>query len=81
MVVVRLRSESEMKDTLKKLKKMHKFTKELIECFEDKLEDDDEDYRYDDEDDEDEYEYEVKKHHRSGSGGMTGRTRRYRRSM
>ena len=78
MVVVKLRGESEMKDTLKKLKKMHKFTKELIECFEDKLEDDDEDYRYDDED---EYEYEVKKHHRSGSGGMTGRTRRYRRSM
>jgi hypothetical protein len=52
MVVVRFRSESDAKDTIKKLKKMHKFTKELIECFEDKYEDDeeddDEDYRYDD---------------------------------
>ena len=76
MVVVRLRSESEMKDTLKKLKKMHKFTKELIECFEDKLEDDDdEEYRYDDDD----YEYEMEKNHRGGN--MSGRTRRYRRSM
>lgn len=76
MVVVRLRSESEMKDTLKKLKKMHKFTKELIECFEDKLEDDDdEEYRYDDDD----YEYDMEKHHRGGS--MSGRARRYRRSM
>lgn len=75
MVVVRLRSESEMKDTLKKLKKMHKFTKELIECFEDKLEDDDdEEYRYDDDD----YEYDMEKHHR---GSMSGRARRYRRSM
>ena len=72
MVVVRLRSESEMKDTLKKLKKMHKFTKELIECFEEKMDDDDEeDYRY-----EDDEEYEIEKH-RKGTGG----SRRYRRGM
>lgn len=41
MMVVKFRA-SESKETLKKLKKMHKFTKELIECFEDKMEDDDE---------------------------------------
>ena len=73
MVIVRFRSESEMKDTLKKLKKMHKFTKELIECFEDKLDDDDdEDYRYDDDD------YEMEKRHK---GEMIHNTRRYRRGM
>lgn len=47
MMIVKFRG-SEGKDTLKKLKKMHKFTKELIECFEDKMEDDDdydEDFR------------------------------------
>jgi len=49
MVLVRFRSSSEAKDTIKKLKKMHKFTKELIKCFEEKIEDDD------DEDDDDEY--------------------------
>lgn len=56
MMIVKFRG-SEGKDTLKKLKKMHKFTKELIECFEDKMEDDDdydEDFRggnYHDDDD------------------------------
>lgn len=74
MVLVRFRSNSDAKDTLKKLKKMHKFTKELIECFEEKIEDDDdEDYRYDDEYDEEEI------HHRRG--GSVGGSRRYRRGM
>ena len=73
MMIVRFRSESDGKDTLKKLKKMHKFTKELIECFEDKMEDDDDDddekYRYDD-------EFEREQHER-----MRGTRGRYRRSM
>lgn len=55
MVMVKFRSTSEAKDLLKKMKKMHKYTKEIIECFEDKMNDDeeyddDEDYRYDDDD-------------------------------
>lgn len=77
MVLVRFRSSSEAKDTLKKLKKMHKFTKELIECFEEKIEDDDddEDYRYDDE----EYDrHEMMENHRGGGNYRSGR---YRRSM
>lgn len=69
MIVVRFRSESDMKDTLKKLKRMHRFTKELINCFEEKLEDDD----FDDEayrDDDDDKEYHTEKY-----------SRRYRRNM
>ena len=79
MVVVRFRSSSDAKDTLKKLKKMHKFTKELIECFEDKIEDDDEDededYRYED----DEYDRRDMMENRHGGGSR--RSGRYRRSM
>ena len=74
MIILRMRSESDAKDTLKKLKKMHKFTKELIDCLEDKMEDaedDDDDYRYDDE-----YEDEHHEHMRRG-----GASRRYRRGM
>ena len=75
MMIVKFRSESDAKDTLKKLKKMHKFTKELIECLEDKLEDDyDEDYR-----DDDEYEHHrdmMETHHTPSYRGA-----RYRRSM
>lgn len=72
MVMVRFRSKSEVKDTIKRLKKMHKFTKELIECFEDKMEDDEydddeEDYRYSEEE-----EYDRKPEHMRG---------RYRRGM
>ena len=71
MVLVRFRSTSDAKDTLKKLKKMHKFTKELIECFEEKIEDDDdEDYRYDDDD----YDHHEMMENRRGRS-------RYRRSM
>lgn len=68
MIVVRFRSESDMKDTLKKLKRMHRFTKELINCFEEKLEDDD----FDDEEyrDDDDKEYHAEKY-----------SRRYRRNM
>lgn len=78
MVLVRFRSSSDAKETLKKLKKMHKFTKELIECFEDKIEDDDEDedYRYD----EDEYDRHEMMENRRGGGGNY-RSGRYRRSM
>jgi hypothetical protein len=73
MMVVRFRSESEAKDTLKKLKKMKSFVKEMIECFEDKIEDDDdEDYRCDDEDDEYEPMSKHEVRHRRG---------RYRRGM
>lgn len=61
MVIVRFRSEAELEHTLKKLKKMHKFTKELIECFEEKIEDNDEDYRYDEDDDYDEEGYSSSK--------------------
>ena len=77
MVIVRLRSVSDAKDTLKKLKKMHKFTKELIECFEEKIEDDDEDedYRYNDE----EYERHETLENRHGGGNY--RSGRYRRGM
>lgn len=71
-MVVRFRSESDAKDTLKKLKKMKMFVKEMIECFEDKIEeDDDEDYRYDDE------EYE----RMNERGGSSYRRGRYRRGM
>ena len=53
MMIVKFRA-SESKDTLKKLKKMHKFTKELIECFEDKMhEEEDDDYDEDFREDED----------------------------
>lgn len=62
MVIIRFRSEAELEHTLKKLKKMHKFTKELIECFEEKIEeDDDENYSYDEDDDYDEEDYSPSK--------------------
>lgn len=54
MVILRFRNDSDAKDLLQKLKKMHKFTKELMDCVEDKYDeeyDEEEDYRYDDEDD------------------------------
>lgn len=55
MVVLRLRSHSEAKDLLKKLKKMHKVLDKIVECVEEKYKDEDdddlydEDYRYDEE--------------------------------
>lgn len=72
MVILRFRTGSEAKDLLKKLKKMHKFTKELMECVEEKYDedddyDDDADYREDD-------DYESSKMRK-------GMYRRYRRSM
>lgn len=66
MVVVKFRSESEAKDTLKKLKKMQKFTDELVECFEDNMQEE----KYRDEDD----DFDDEESHRS-------RRVRYRRSM
>ena len=77
MVILRFRSNTEVKDMLKKAKKMYKFSKEFKECLEEKLEDtDDEDYRYDDEEDEDERR-EMMENRRSNGGSY----RRYRRSM
>lgn len=70
MVVLKFRSESDAKDTIKKLKKMHKFTKELIECFEDKYDDDDDDDEY--------YRYDEGMHRDSM---MERSARRYRRGM
>ena len=71
MMIVRFRSESDAKDTIKKLKKMHKFTKELIECFEDKMDGDDDEYYRDD------YDYDDEMHE-----PMRGYRRgRYRRGM
>lgn len=55
MVVVKFRSESDAKDTLKKLKKMQKFTDELVECFEDNMQE--EKYRDEDDDFDDEERY------------------------
>ena len=71
-MVIKFRSGSDAKDTIKKLKKMHKFTKELIECFEEKLEDDD-DYDEDYRDDED--------YDRMSERGGSYRRGRYRRGM
>lgn len=67
MVVVKFRSESEMKDTLRKLKKMQKFTDELVECFEDGMEEE----KYREEDDDLDDEENTRKYRRT----------RYRRSM
>jgi hypothetical protein len=54
MIVVRLRSNSEYDEMMRKVKKMHKFTKELMEkledCCEEYEDDDDADYREERED-------------------------------
>lgn len=75
-MVVKFRSGSDAKDTIKKLKKMHKFTKELIECFEDKMEDDDE---YDDE--YEDYRDDEETERMNERGGSRYRRGRYRRGM
>ena len=69
MVVIRSRNNSETKEFMRKLKKMHKFTKELIDCVESEYEDDE----FDD-DDEDYHENETMSERR-------GTIRRYRRRM
>lgn len=70
MMIVKFRA-SESKDTLKKLKKMHKFTKELIECFEDKMhEEEDDDYEEDFREDEDWREEDPRMRSRYRRGGM-----------
>lgn len=69
MVVIRSRNNSETKEFMRKLKKMHKFTKELIDCVESEYEDDE----FDD-DDEDYQENETISERR-------GTIRRYRRRM
>lgn len=68
MVVIRSRNNSETKELMKKLKRMHKFVKELMECVETEYEDDDFD------DDEDYRENETMSERR-------GMIRRYRRGM
>ena len=79
MVMIRFRSKSEEKDTLRKLKKMHKFVKELITCFEDNEEiDDDEDYRRYDDDEDYRYNDEDNVEHMRSRSSARGR---YRRSM
>ena len=50
MIILRMRNESEHEELLRKLKKMHKFTKDLLEKVEEccEMEEDyDEDYRED----------------------------------
>jgi len=69
MMIVKFRA-SESKDTLKKLKKMHKISKEIIECFEDKMHDDDDDYDEDYRDDEDWHDEDPRMRSRYRRGGM-----------
>ncbi len=68
MVVIRSRNNSETKELMRKLKRMHKFVKELMECVETEYEDDEFD------DDEDYRENETMSERR-------GTIRRYRRGM
>ena len=54
MIVVRLRNGSEYDEMMRKVKKMHKFTKDLMEKLEDcceEYDEDDADYREEREDD------------------------------
>lgn len=69
MMIIKFRS-SEGRDTLKKLKKMHKISKEIIECFEDKMHDEDDDYDEDYRDDEDWHDEDPRmtKRYRRGGG-------------
>ena len=69
MVVIRSRNNSETKEFMRKLKKMHKFTKELIDCVESEYEDDEFD------DDDDDY------HENETMSERRGMIRRYRRRM
>lgn len=74
MIILRMRNESEHEELLRKLKKMHKFTKDLLEKVEEccEMEEDyDEDYRED--------EGRERMMYR-GTGGGYRRTR-YRRGM
>lgn len=68
MIVIRSRNNSETKELMRKLKRMHKFVKELMECVETEYEDDEFD------DDEDYRENETMSERR-------GMVRRYRRGM
>lgn len=68
MIVIRSRNNSETKELMRKLKRMHKFVKELMECVETEYEDDEFD------DDEDYRENETMSERR-------GMIRRYRRGM
>lgn len=80
MVIVRFRSHSEAKDMLKKVKQMYKFSKELMECLEDKYESE----MYEDEDDDVESEYRNGGQAYGGrreDEGMSMRRVHYRRGM
>lgn len=82
MVIVRFRSHSEAKDMLKKVKKMYKFSKELMECLEDKYENE----MYEDDEDDDDVESEYRNGGQAYGGrredeSMAMRRVRYRRGM
>lgn len=68
MFVIRSRNNSETKEFMRNLKKMHKFTKELIDCIETEYEDDE----FDDDDD---------YHEKETMSERRGMIRRYRRGM
>ena len=51
MVILRMRSSSEAKDLLKKVKKMSKYSEELEDILEECMEDEDEDADFREEDD------------------------------
>lgn len=74
MIVIRTRSTSDGKEILRKLKKMYKFTKELLECAEECY---DEDYEYDDEVD---YHYDDEGMHERRMRNARSSEARYRRS-
>lgn len=78
MIVLRFRNSSEVEGLLKKAKKMYKFTKELVECLEDKYED-----GYEDDDEEYETEYRNGGEAYGGGAGSGSQMRRgrYRRGM
>lgn len=80
MIILRFRTDSDAKELLMKLKRMHKFTKEMIECVEEKHEDE-----LEDEDFEDEESYRDDDDEQMRRGRMRRRSAayrgRYRRSM
>lgn len=81
MIILRMRNESEHEELLRKLKKMHKFTKDLLEKVEECCEMEEEDYEEDYREDED----RERMMYRGGGGsyrsGGSYRRGRYRRGM
>lgn len=75
MIVVRLRNGSEYDEMMRKVKKMHKFTKDLMEKLEDCCEE------YDDDDEADYREEREEMMNRGGSYRGGSYRRRMRRGM